>query len=282
MGSFCYALGSHKINDQYLNFVKSSTKFNESEIKASQFLKKKTEIICKSNSIIIALTSGFHGRKSFLKQTERKLIFLQFHKSFNKISLILDNILQKPLITIITVVLNDQDNIEKTILSVLKQDYKNIQYIVIDGDSKDGTNKIIKKYSDKINIFKSEKDEGIYDAFNKGLDLATGDLIGFVNSGDTLTTESLTILNKYYHNYPKADFFFGAVRKHWGTLYGYKKWKIYFTWGFYSSHSTGFFIKKEAAKLVGKYNLKYKYSSDYDYFYRMIVKNKLFGIGTKK
>mgnify|MGYP001224534253 CR=1 FL=1 len=194
----------------------------------------------------------------------------------------MDNILQKPLITIITVVLNDQDNIEKTILSVLKQDYKNIQYIVIDGDSKDGTNKIIKKYSDKINIFKSEKDEGIYDAFNKGLDLATGDLIGFVNSGDTLTTESLTILNKYYHNYPKADFFFGAVRKHWGTLYGYKKWKIYFTWGFYSSHSTGFFIKKEAAKLVGKYNLKYKYSSDYDYFYRMIVKNKLFGIGTKK
>ena len=194
----------------------------------------------------------------------------------------MDNILQKPLITIITVVLNDQDNIEKTILSVLKQDYKNIQYIVIDGDSKDGTNKIIKKYSDKINIFKSEKDEGIYDAFNKGLDLATGDLIGFVNSGDTLTTESLTILNKYYHNYPTADFFFGAVRKHWGTLYGYKKWKIYFTWGFYSSHSTGFFIKKRAAKLVGKYNLKYKYSSDYDYFYRMIVKNKLLGIGTKK
>ena len=126
--------------------------------------------------------------------------------------------MQKPLITIITVVLNDQDNIEKTILSVLKQDYKNIQYIVIDGDSKDGTNKIIKKYSDKINIFKSEKDEGIYDAFNKGLDLATGDLIGFVNSGDTLTTESLTILNKYYHNYPKADFFLEQLESI-GVLY---------------------------------------------------------------
>ena len=189
----------------------------------------------------------------------------------------MDNILQKPLISIITVVLNDQDNIEKTILSVLNQKYKNIQYIVIDGDSKDGTNKIIKKYSDKINIFKSEKDEGIY------VDIISGvPLFCFVKSGDTLTTESLTILNKYYHNYPTADFFFGAVRKHWGTLYGYKKWKIYFTWGFYSSHSTGFFIKKRAAKLVGKYNLKYKYSSDYDYFYRMIVKNKLLGIGTKK
>ena len=85
---FCYALGSHKINDQYLDFVKSSTKFNESEIEANQFLKKKTEITCKSNSIVIALTSGFHGRKSFLKQTDRKLIFLQFHKSFNKTSLI--------------------------------------------------------------------------------------------------------------------------------------------------------------------------------------------------
>ena len=52
--------------------------------------------------------------------------------------------------------------------------------------------------------------------------------------------------------------------------------------GFYSSHSTGFFIKKEAAKIVGKYNLKYKYSSDYDYFYRMIVKHNLNGVGTKK
>ena len=83
-------------------------------------------------------------------------------------------------------------------------------------------------------------------------------------------------------DYSEADFFFGAVKKHWGTLHGYKRWKIYFTWGFYSSHSTGFFIKKEAAKILGKYNLKYKYSSDYDYFYRMIVKYKLKGVGTKK
>ena len=86
---FCYALGSHKINDYYLNFVKNSKKFDESEMDASFFLKDKKEIVCKSNSIIVALTSGFHGRKSFETLSERKLIFLQYHKSFNKISLLL-------------------------------------------------------------------------------------------------------------------------------------------------------------------------------------------------
>ena len=80
----------------------------------------------------------------------------------------------------------------------------------------------------------------------------------------------------------KVDFFFGAVKKHWGILHGYRPYKIYWSWGFYSSHSTGFFIKTEAAKKVGFYNLKYKYSSDYDYFFRMIVKKKLIGMGTKK
>ncbi len=66
------------------------------------------------------------------------------------------------------------------------------------------------------------------------------------------------------------------------TLYGFKPWKIHFTWGFYTSHSTGFYITKNAARIVGAYNLKYKYSSDYDYFYRMIVKHKLKGVATKK
>ena len=82
--------------------------------------------------------------------------------------------------------------------------------------------------------------------------------------------------------YPEKDFIFGAVKKHWGVLYGYKPYKIYWSWGFYSSHSTGFFIKMNSAKKVGLYNLKYKYSADYDYFFRMIVKKKLMGIGTKK
>ena len=108
--------------------------------------------------------------------------------------------MQSPLITIITVVLNDEKNIEKTILSVLEQNYKNIQYVIIDGDSSDQTKEIINKYRDKIDLFKSEKDNGIYDAFNKGLDLAQGDLIGFVNSGDTLTKDSLQFLKNIITN----------------------------------------------------------------------------------
>ena len=190
--------------------------------------------------------------------------------------------MQDPLITIITVVLNDENNIEKTIQSVLGQKYKNIQYIIIDGNSKDKTKNLINKYIDDIDVFISENDKGIYDAFNKGLQRSKGELIGFVNSGDILTYDSLEILFRYFKKFKDKDFFFGAVKKHWGILYGYKRWKINYTWGFYSSHSTGFFIKKDAAKIVGEYNLKYKYSSDYDYFYRMIVKHKLRGIGTKK
>jgi len=189
---------------------------------------------------------------------------------------------KNPLITLITVVKDDEQNIKKTIKSVLNQSYKNIEYIIIDGKSRDDTLGIIKKFKKRISVLRSEKDKGIYDAFNKGLSYASGDLIGFVNSGDYLTKNSLKYLLRYYKKYKEADFFFGSVKKHWATLYGYSKWKIHFTWGFYSSHSTGFFIKRKAAKIVGKYNLKYKFSSDYDYFYRMIIKHKLKGIGTKK
>ena len=183
-----------------------------------------------------------------------------------------------PLISIITVVLNDEKNIENTIRSVIDQEHKNIQYILVDGGSTDLTLEIINKYKDFINVLVTEKDQGIYDAFNKGLKLAKGDLIGFVNSGDTLTKKSLKYLCSYYNKYESADFFFGAVKKHWGVLHGYKRWKIFYTWGFYSSHSTGFFIKREAAKVLGDYNLKYKYSADYDYFYRMIVHHKMKGV----
>tara|TARA_B110000208_G_scaffold30690_1_gene40422 strand:- start:166 stop:1071 length:906 start_codon:yes stop_codon:yes gene_type:complete len=88
---FCYAMGSHKINNLYKNFIKISKKFNESEDEAKFFLKNKKEITCKANSIIVALTSGFHGRKSFEIFSDRKLIFLQYHKSYNKISLLFGN-----------------------------------------------------------------------------------------------------------------------------------------------------------------------------------------------
>ena len=204
-------------------------------------------------------------------------------KNFKHNNSIQNNVLKKnPLITIITVVFNNKKFLEKTIKSVLGQNYQNIEYIIIDGGSTDGTLNIIKKYNKRINFWVSENDKGIYDAFNKGLKHATGDLIGFVNSDDILLKNACKYLVKYYNTYKDADFFFGSVKKHWGILYGYKPWKISYTWGFYTSHSTGFFIKKKLIKTVGLYNTKYKYSADYDYFYRMIVTKKLKGVASNK
>ena len=187
-----------------------------------------------------------------------------------------------PLFSLITVVLNNDKFLEETIKSVLKQSYKNFEYIIIDGGSKDKSLDIIKKYASKIDYWISERDKGIYDAFNKGMSLAKGDFIGIINSDDIYTKNSLKIISKYINRYKDIDFIFGSVKKHWGILHGYKPNKIFYSWGFYSSHSTGFFLKNAAAKEVGLYNLKYKYHADYDYFYRLIAIHKMKGIATKK
>lgn len=188
----------------------------------------------------------------------------------------------KPLITVITATLNSELHLEECIQSLHNQGYKNFEHIIIDGGSTDKTLQIIKKYNSKIDYWCSVKDKGIYDAFNKGMQLANGDYLGFLNSDDKYTNNAFDLLLNYINSYPEKDFIFGAVKKHWGVLHGYKPYKIYWSWGFYSSHSTGFFIKRDSAKRVGLYNLKYKYSSDYDFFYRMIVKKSMKGIGTKK
>ena len=150
-----------------------------------------------------------------------------------------------PKISIITVVLNSEKFLEETIKSVLDQNYNNLEYIIIDGGSTDKSLDIVEKYKKKISFFLSEKDNGIYDAFNKGLARATGDIIGIVNSDDIYTKDAFKIILKYFNQYPEKDFYFGAVEKHYATLYGYKPWKIKFSWGFYSSHSSGFFIKRK-------------------------------------
>ncbi len=203
-------------------------------------------------------------------------------KRFGEGGLRIKNINKNPKFTLITVVLNNKELLEKTIKSVLDQNFKNFEYIIIDGGSKDGTLEIIKKYNDKLDYWVSEKDEGIYDAFNKGMELSRGEYIGIINSDDTYRPNALKIISNYLEINKNVDFIFGSVQKRWGLLSGYKPWKIYFSWGFYSSHSTGFFIKSSAAEKVGYYNLKYKYHSDYDYFFRLIVKKKLIGIATKK
>lgn len=187
-----------------------------------------------------------------------------------------------PFVSIIVATYNSEKYLEETFESLLKQKYKNFEVIVIDGASRDKTLNIIKKYKKIINYCSSIKDKGIYDAFNKGIKHANGKYIGIVNSDDKLKPNALKYLKKYDNQNPTIDFLFGSVKKHWGILYGYKPYKIKFTWGFYSSHSTGFYIKRKAAQKIGLYNLKYKYHADFDYFYRMIVTHKMKGVGTKK
>ena len=188
----------------------------------------------------------------------------------------------KPLITVITATLNSEKYLQEAINSLQKQKYRNFEHIIVDGGSTDNTLNIIKKNEDKIDYWLSKKDRGIYDAFNIGMQLSNGKYLGFLNSDDTYTENCFDLLLKYINSNKIFDFIFGSVEKHWAILHGFKPYKIYYSWGFYTSHSTGFFIKRQSAKKIGFYDLKYKYSSDYDYFYRMIVKEKLKGIGTQK
>jgi len=183
--------------------------------------------------------------------------------------------------SIVTVVLNAKKDLQVTIDSLRKQTYKNFEYIVIDGGSSDGTLEIIKNNMDVINKWKSENDFGIYDAMNNGIDLCDGQYIGILNAGDTYTSQGLEIIHKYLSNNPNLNFIFGTVMKKI-IKHGYRKYRIFWNFDFSTSHSSGFFIEKNSQKKIGKYNLKYKISSDYDLFYKMIVKEKMNGIATKK
>ena len=115
---------------------------------------------------------------------------------------------QKPLISIITVVRNGEKHLEECIKSVLAQKFKDFEYLVIDGNSSDNTRNIIKRYESKIDFYLSENDQGIYDAFNKGMKYVRGKYFGYVNSDDILNPNALEILSRYINSYPEKDFFF--------------------------------------------------------------------------
>ena len=116
---------------------------------------------------------------------------------------------------------------------------------------------------------------------NKGIEVSTGDIIGILNSDDIYYSDALRIVNHYFSQQENLDFLFGTVEKH-KLMHGYYPDKIKWTFGFYTTHSVGFFIKKSSQMKLGFYDTRYKYSADYDLFYKMIVKNKMIGIATKK
>ena len=112
-----------------------------------------------------------------------------------------------PVISIITVVYNSEEYIERTINSVLKQTYPNVEHVILDGASKDRTLEIIRDYEEKIAFWKSESDKGIYDAMNKAQALATGDYVMFLNSGDEFLNNDI-LLNSFQSK-ANADLYYG-------------------------------------------------------------------------
>ncbi len=182
-------------------------------------------------------------------------------------------------ISIITVVKNKVNTIERSIKSVINQNYSNFEYIIIDANSDDGTSEKIKKYNEKISTVIREDDRGIWDAMNKGLKYVNGDIIGFLNADDFYYENAFEIVNKYFNN-NKIDFLFGSVQKY-KLMHGFNPKLINWSFGFYTSHSVGFFIKTKNHKKIGYYNQKYL-SADLDFFYKMIVNEKFKGMSTKK
>lgn len=183
-------------------------------------------------------------------------------------------------ISIITVCYNSAATLEKTILSVAVQSYIDIEYIIIDGLSTDKTISIIHKHQDKISKWISEPDQGLYDAMNKGIALATGDLIGILNSDDTFFSDNVIASVAAFHIKNNIDASIGKVVQHLekGKIirtYSSKRWgpeklKI----GFMPPHPSIFF-KRELFDKFGVYEPKFKIGADYELITRFFLKNKI-------
>jgi glycosyltransferase involved in cell wall biosynthesis len=187
---------------------------------------------------------------------------------------------QFPLISIITVVYNGSKTIEQTIQSVINQSYKNIEYIIIDGGSTDGTIKIIKEYEKDISHWVSEPDKGLYDAMNKGVSLAKGELIGMINSDDWYELDAVKIIVDAYLKNPDKCIFHGDRydidndgnrRK-----YKFNKSKFKFIYFSMTYNHPSMFIHKNIYRAY-KYNIEFKSISDYEFVLKVFLKsNDLF------
>lgn len=183
-------------------------------------------------------------------------------------------------ISIITVCYNSSKTIEKTFQSIISQTYADIEYIVIDGGSSDATLDIIKKYKKSITKFISENDKGLYDAMNKGIELATGDIIGILNSDDIFYDNSVLKSVVEFHNRNSVDASISdvlyknnngkIVRKYRANDWTPEKLKS----AFMPPHA-GIFFKKKLFKDYGDYQLNYQIAADFELITRFFLKNKI-------
>ena len=185
-------------------------------------------------------------------------------------------------ISIITGCFNSEKHIASAIESVTSQSYKNIEYIIIDGGSTDKTNNIISSYSNKISKHISEPDDGIYDAMNKGIKLATGDLIGILNSDDYYkdnhVIEKIAQVYKQYNTdciYSNIDYVNHTrddmiIRKWVSGPYKPNSFKK----GWHPAHP-GFFVKNEIFDKFGNYDITYEVAADFELMLRFLEKNRI-------
>jgi glycosyltransferase involved in cell wall biosynthesis len=185
-------------------------------------------------------------------------------------------------ISIITITFNSAATLEQTILSVIGQTYPDIEYIIVDGKSTDDTLRIIEKYKNKVSKLLSEKDNGLYDALNKGIEMASGEIVGILHSDDFYIDSS--VIQKYAELFRNTQ-----CDAAYSDLYYVdkintdkiiRKWKS----GAYTSHSfingwmpphPTFFVKKEAYTKFGKFNPEFKSAADYELMLRFIQKHKI-------
>jgi len=182
-----------------------------------------------------------------------------------------------PTLSVITVVYNNVNDLERTMRSVIGQTYPHIEYIVVDGASTDGTLDVIGQYAEHINQCVSEPDEGIYDAMNKGLRLATGDYVLFMNSGDEIYAPDT--VNRIFQCAPDADIYYGETEMIdiQGNSLGRRRhqapkqftWKS-FKYGMSISHQA-IYVKRS---LTEPYDLRYQLSADIDWILKAAKKAK--------
>ena len=203
-------------------------------------------------------------------------------------------------ISIITICYNNENDIRSTIESVINQDYKNIEYIVIDGKSTDNSVNIIQEYKDKISKFVSENDKNLYDAINKGIKLASGDIVGLIHAGDRLFDNRVISKVANHFNTYNIDGLYGhsyivdendkPVRINKSPEFKRSLFKI----GWMPSHQS-IYIKKDIIEKNGYYSLELHPMSDYEFVLRhfyfndinvklldeFIIKFSMGGISTK-
>ena len=182
---------------------------------------------------------------------------------------------EHPLITVVTVVFNGEATLEQTIQSVVNQTYDNVEYIIVDGGSKDRTLDIIKKYEDRIDYWQSEPDKGIYDAMNKAIELASGDWINFMNAGDEFYSDSVitTVFKDRIYN---CSVIFGMTNQvfDFGKRIIFPKQMTKNSKHLEFCHQSCF--TNRIVLIEYKYNTKYRICADYDLYHRLLIEGKKF------